>query len=118
MRTLAVAAAIEVIAGLVLIVSPSLAARLILHADLNAAGHVIARMGGMGLLSLGVACWPRSGTPAGKSGTACGLLVYNVLAAILFIYVGIRGMLIGPLLWPVAGLHAMLAILVARVVLF
>jgi hypothetical protein len=38
-----------------------------------------------------------------------------VLAAVFFIYLGIRGELVGPLLWPAAVIHAVIAILLARV---
>jgi hypothetical protein len=115
MRTIAVAAAVEILAGLVLIVSPSLVARLLLHADLNGGGEIVGRVGGFGLLGLGLACWPASAPVSAKSAASRGLLAYNVLAAILFIYLGVRGTLVGALLWPAAVLHAVLAVLLARV---
>jgi hypothetical protein len=117
MKLIAVAAAIEVAAGLILIVSPPLVARLMLNADLNAAGEAIGRVAGFGLLGLGLAGWPASAQADGKSAAVRGLLAYNVLGAIFFIYLGIQGTLVGMLLWPAAILHAVLAILLARVFL-
>jgi hypothetical protein len=117
MKLIAVAAAIEVAAGLILIVSPPLVARLMLNADLNAAGEAIGHVAGFGLLGLGLAGWPASAQADGKSAAVRGLLAYNVLGAIFFIYLGIQGTLVGMLLWPAAVLHTVLAILLARVFL-
>ena len=108
MKLIAVAAAIEVVAGVIFIVSPSLLARLVLNADLNAAGVAVGRVGGFGLLGLGLASWP-------GSAPVRGLLAYNVLAALFFIYLGVQGALVGALLWPVAALHFVLAVLLGRV---
>lgn len=115
MKLIAVAAAVEVAAGLIFIVSPPLVARLILNADLNAAGQAVGRVVGFGLLGLGLACWPGSTPVSGKSAAARGLLAYNLLAAIFFVYLGVQGTMVGMLLWPVAVLHAVLAIALGRV---
>lgn len=115
MKLIAVAAAVEVAAGLIFIVSPPFAVRLILNADLNAAGEAVGRVVGFGLLGLGLACWPGSAPASGKNASVRGLLAYNLLAAIFFIYLGVRGTLVGMLLWPVAVLHAVLAIALGRV---
>jgi hypothetical protein len=115
LKLIAVAAAVEVAAGLIFIVSPSLVVRLILNADLNPAGEAVGRVAGFGLLGLGLACWPGSTPVSGKSAAARGLLAYNLLAAILFIYLGVRGTMVGMLLWPAAVLHAVLAIALGRV---
>ena len=42
------------------------------------------------------------------------MLAYNALAAAFFAYLGIRGHWVGLLLWPAAGLHAVIAILLGR----
>lgn len=114
MKVIAVAAAVEVAAGCVLIVSPPLVAHLVLNGDLNAAGEAIGRIGGFGLLALGAACWPGSFTANGKNGAIRGLLAYNALASLFFIFLGVRAALVGPLLWPAAILHAVLTVLLAR----
>jgi hypothetical protein len=117
MKPIAVAAAVEVAAGLIFIVSPTLVVRLILNTDLNAAGEAVGRVAGFGLLGLGLACWPGSTRVSGKSAAARGLLAYNLLATVFFIYLGVRGTMVGMLLWPAAVLHAVLAIALARVFL-
>jgi hypothetical protein len=114
MKLIAVAAGVEVAAGLIFIISPPLVVRLILNADLNAAGDAVGRVAGFGLLGLGLACWPGSASGSGRNAVR-GLLAYNLLAAILFIYLGVRGTLVGVLLWPAAVLHAGLAIALGRV---
>jgi hypothetical protein len=115
MKLIAVSAAIEIVAGLILILTPPLVARLLLNADLNAAGEAIGRLAGFGLLGLGLAGWPGSAPVSGRSAAVRGLLAYNLLAAILFIDLGIRGTSVGILLWPAAVLHAGLGIALARV---
>jgi hypothetical protein len=109
-KLIAVAAAVEVAAGFIFIVSPSLVVQLILSVDLNPAGEAVGRVAGFGLLGLGLAAWPGSTPVSGKSAAARGLLAYNLLAAILFIYLGVRGTMVGMLLWPAAALHTVLAI--------
>lgn len=108
MKLIAVAAAIELVAGVIFIAAPQLLARLVLNADVNAAGLAVGRVGGFGLLGLGLASWP-------SSAPIRGLLAYNALAALFFIYLGVQGALVGPLLWPAAALHFVLAILLARI---
>jgi hypothetical protein len=115
MTLVTVAAAIEVAAGLIFMLDPPLVARLVLNADLNGAGEALGHVGGFGLLGLGLACWPGSGSGGGRLAAVRGLLAYNLLAAIFFIYLGIRGALVGVLLWPAAALHAVLAVLIGRV---
>lgn len=112
MRLLAVAAAFEIVVGLILMASPALVARLLLGAELAAPGEAIGRVAGFGLLALGLACRPGSALP--NRHTLVGLLTYNVLAAIFFLYLGIRSELIGWLLWPAAAIHAVLSVLLGR----
>jgi hypothetical protein len=114
-RLIATAAAIEAVAGIALAIDPSFFSWLIFGAALPAVGSAVARVGGVGLLALAVACWPLRGvaTPTATR----GLLVYNVLAAIFFLYVGITHQFVGVLLWPAAALHATFSVLLARLVL-
>ena len=113
MRLLALAAGFEIIVGLILVASPSLAARFLLGAELAAPGEAVGRVAGFALLGLGLACWPQ---PASSNRRAlAGLLTYNVLAMTFFLYLGIRNELVGLLLWPAAAAHAMLSVLLARI---
>jgi hypothetical protein len=105
-------AAIEAATGLGLIAVPNLVARLLLGADLADSGIAVARLTGIALVCLALACWP-SGTeatpPAGRA-----LFTYNLLAALYLGYLRVGGGFVGYLLWPAFVLHAVLAVLLAR----
>lgn len=114
MRLINFAAATEAAVGVILVIDPSLVGRLLLGADLSSVAQAVGRIAGFALLALGLACWPGPEPPSRRSAAARGLLAYNVLAAIFFLYLGIGGELVGLLLWPAVALHAALAILLAR----
>jgi hypothetical protein len=107
MKPLTVAAIAEAATGLALVVFPSTVGRLLLGSDLSGVAIPVARVTGIALIALGVACWP--GCTA-----LCGMLTYNALATAFFAYLAIRGHWVGPLLWPAAVLHAVIAILLGR----
>ncbi|MGZ3499502.1 MAG: hypothetical protein ACXWNJ_15735 [Vulcanimicrobiaceae bacterium] len=113
MKLIAFAAAVEAVTGLVLIINPSLVVWLLWSADLSEAGRALGRVAGFSLLALGLACWPGELVSPMRAATR-GLLTYNVLATVLFLYLGVRGELVGPLLWPALVFHAALAILLIR----
>ena len=106
-KLLSLAAIAEAATGLALLVVPSLVGRLLLGAELSGVSIPVARVTGIALVALAVACWP--GCTA-----LCGMLTYNTLAALYFLYLAIRGQWAGPLLWPAVAVHAVLAILLAR----
>jgi hypothetical protein len=114
-RTLVgVSAAIEMATGVALIASPNLVAGILLGADLSAAGAAIGRVGGFGLLCLGLACWPhREGVNARAT---WALLLYNLLAAIYLGYLSVGGLFVSKILWVAFGLHALLTPLFALAV--
>ena len=66
----------------------------------------MARVAGIALSALGVACWP--GTPL------VGLLTYSATVTLYLAYVGFEGSLSGKLLWPAVVLHAVLTALLIR----
>jgi hypothetical protein len=109
MKLLAVCAAFEAITGAILILLPSFVANLLLCTSLTASGQAVGRVAGFALLSLGTACWPRSGSS--KREGAQGLLVYNALVASFLVYLGSETAMRGPLLWPAAVVHVMVSIL-------
>jgi hypothetical protein len=112
-RTLVMlSAAIEAVTGIALIADPSLVARLLLGADLSSSGIAVGRVGGFGLLSLGLASWPRGDNATAHATRA--LFIYNLLAAIYLGYLRVGGSFAGYLLWPACALHAVLALLFAR----
>jgi hypothetical protein len=108
MKTLLTFAAIaEAATGLALLVLPSPVGRLLFGAELTGVAVPIARVLGIALIALAVACWP------GRT-ALCGMLTYSLLATAFLAYLGIRGNWVGPLLWPAIALHALLTILLAR----
>jgi hypothetical protein len=113
MRLVKVASAFEAITGIVLVADPSLLAWLLLGATLAAPGVAVARLAGFALLALGLACWPARNAKA-RSAPTRGLFVYNLLAALFFLYLGIAHELVGILLWPAAAVHAILSVLLGR----
>jgi len=106
-KVLLLAAVSETATGLALLIVPSLVGRLLLGAELTGVSVPVARVTGIALIALAVACWP------GRT-ALCGMLTYSVLATAFLAYLGIRGHWVGPLLWPAVAAHAVLTILLAR----
>jgi len=104
---LAVAATLEAVTGLSLVIAPRIV-RFLLGTDISGAALVIARMGGLGLLSLGVACWPRI---EGTIPRLRAMLIYNLLATAYLGYLRFSSQSVGKLLLPALAVHAVLAIL-------
>jgi hypothetical protein len=103
----------ESLTGLMLIVSPSALASLLLASSLDApASLIVGRVAGAGLLSLGLACWfARSDeTSRATTGLMRAMLVYNVAASLILAYAGVIVGLSGALLWPAILAHLALAI--------
>ena len=105
-------AAIEAVTGVALIADPSLVARVLLGAGLSGAGIAVGRVGGLGLLSLGLACWP--GRDVATAPATRALFTYNLLAAAYLGYLRVGAGFDSYLLWPACALHALLAVLLAR----
>lgn len=99
-------------AGLGLLLAPSALASLLFGAPLTDGGLVIARLGGGGLLALGIACWSARNTPSTPAGrgVAGAFLVYNVVASATLAAAcsGLTGP--GPLILGAAILHGLLAV--------
>ena len=107
-KLLPITALAEAATGLALLVVPSLAGRMLLGTELSGVSIVIARVAGIALIALGVACWP--GATA-----LVGMLTYSALATLYLGCVAVGGEFVGPLLWPAVVLHAVLTLLLARV---
>ena len=107
-----VSAAIEIATGIALVASPSTVAGVLLGASLSGAGAAVGRVGGLGLLSLGLACWPNREEVAPRAVGA--LTTYNLLAAFYLGYLCIGGVFVSKILWLAFILHALLAVLLTR----
>jgi hypothetical protein len=104
---LAFTAIAEAATGMALMVVPAIAGRLLLGAELSGVAVVVARVAGIALIALGVACLP------GRT-ALCGMWTYNALVTAYLAWLGIRGEWVGALLWPAVVLHAVLTILLGR----
>ena len=108
-RVLIVAAVSEAATGAALLVVPSLVGQLLFGAELTGLTIPVARVTGIALIALGVACWP--GPPL------VGMLTYSTVVTLYLAYIGFAGGLTGILLWPAVVLHLTLTALLARLAL-
>src|ERR1700757_687281 len=112
MRWIVVVPALEAVAtSLVLILAPSLFGWLVLDAELSEAGQALGRLAGIVLLAFGLACWPAPAAANQATSAIRALMIYNLLAAIYLLYLGVSSKLVGMLLWPALVLHAILTML-------
>jgi hypothetical protein len=105
-KVLVFAAVSEASTGLALLIVPSLVGRLLLGEELTGVAMPVARVAGIALIALGVACWP--GPPL------VGMLTYSAAVTLYLAYVGFAGGMSGMLLWPAVVLHVILTALLAR----
>ena len=100
------AAVAEVATGLALLIVPSLVGQLLLGEGLTGVAIPVARVTGIALIGLAVACWP--GPPL------VGMLIYSAAVASYLAYLGFAAGLTGIFLWPAVALHAILSVLIGR----
>jgi len=100
------AAVSEAATGAALLIVPSLVGQLLLGAELTGIVVPVARVAGIALIALGIACWP--GTPL------VGMLTYSASVTLYLAYLGFAGGMNGVLLWPAVILHVILTALLAR----
>ena len=105
-RALVIAAVSEAATGVALLIVPSLVGQLLFGAELTGIAITVARVTGIALIALGIACWP--GTPL------VGMLTYSAAVTLYLAYVGFAGGLTGILLWPAVILHVILTALLTR----
>ena len=105
-KVLIFAAVSEVVTGLALLIVPSLVGQLLLGEELTGVAIPVARVAGIALIALGIACWP--GPPL------VGMLTYSAIVTLYLAYLGFAGGLTGVLLWPAVALHVVLSILLGR----
>ena len=105
---LVVTAIVEAGTGLALVMVPSVVTTILLGATLDPpVALVVARIAGVALLSLGVACWLASREEPSRvaRGLIAAMLLYNVAVPAVLVLAGLYG--IG--LWPVVLAHVVLA---------
>jgi hypothetical protein len=102
---LAFAAIAETATGLTLPIAPSLVTQLLFGQELTGVAISVARVTGIALIGLGVACWP--GPPL------AGMLIYGTMVTLYLAYASLADGFSGILLWPAVALHAILSALLA-----
>jgi len=102
-RVLIFAAVGEAATGVALLIVPSLVGWLLLGEELTGIAIPVARVAGIALIALGVACWP--GPPR------VGMLTYSLAVTLYLACLGFAGGLTGILLWPAVVLHLILTAL-------
>jgi hypothetical protein len=105
-KVLIFAAVGEAATGLALLIVPSLVGQLLLGEELTGVAIPVARVAGIALIALGIACWP--GPPL------VGMLIYSTVVTLLLAYFGFAGGLTDVFLWPAVVLHAVLSIFIGR----
>jgi hypothetical protein len=105
-KVLIFAAVAEAVTGLALLIAPALVGLLLFGQEFSGVTVPAARVTGIALIGLGVACWP--GPPL------VGMLTYSVAVTLYLAYVGFVDGLTGVFLWPAVALHAVLSIFLAR----
>jgi len=105
-RVLVLAAVGEAATGLALLIVPSLVGRVLFGEELTGVAIPVARVAGIALIALGIACWP--GPPL------VGMLTYSAAVTLYLAYVGLAGSMTGILLWPAVVLHVILTALLTR----
>ena len=105
-NALTFAAVAETATGLALLIAPSLVVQLLLGEQLTGVAIPVARVAGIALIGLGIACWP--GPPL------VGMLTYSALVTLYLGYLRFAGGFAGVLLWPVVALHLILTALLTR----
>src|SRR5262245_66040644 len=81
----------EIVTGLALLIVPSLVGQLLLNEEFADITIPVARVTGLALIGLGLACWP--GPPI------LGMLVYSKLVMLYLAYIGFAGDFLGVFLW-------------------
>jgi hypothetical protein len=104
-KVLNFAAVAEAATGLALLMVPALVGKLLLGEPLTGVAIPVARVAGIALIALGIACRP--GPPI------VGMLTYGSLVTLYLAYLGFVGFA-GVLLWPAVALHLVLTALLAR----
>lgn len=105
-KVLILAAVGEAATGLALLIVPSLVGQLLFGEALIGVAMPVARVAGIALIALGVACWPGM--------QRVGMLTYGAAVTLYLAYLGLAGGSSGILLWPAVALHAILTALLTR----
>jgi len=90
-RLLSVGGVLESVVGVGLLIDPAGGASALFGSSMEGPGVAIGRIGGGGLLALGIACWLARKTPTAPAsvGVAWAYLAYNVLTCATLAWTGV-----------------------------
>jgi len=108
-KVLIFAAIGEAVTGVALLLVPLLVGQLLFGVELTGIAIPVARVLGIALVALSVACYPGEAASRGFY----GMLTYSLLATVYLVYLGLAGEWVGSLLWPAAAIHAVSTFLLA-----
>jgi hypothetical protein len=110
---LTVTALIELGTGLVMVTFPSLLIRLLLGSPINTpVEYTLARVAGVAILSLAVACWlaRNDGQSSAARGLVSAMVLYNTAIVLVLVYAALGLALSCFGLWLVVLLHMAMAV--------
>lgn len=110
---LTVSSIIEFPTAVILLVFPSLIAKLLFGTSLDTPiALIVARVAGAAILALAVACWfaRKEGNNSAVNGLVVAMLLYNSSITLLLIYAALVLSLSGIGLWPVTLTHAAMSV--------
>lgn len=110
-RLLTIAAVVECIVGLALVVLPGRIIALLLGVEPNVQGEMIGRLTGVALVAVGAACGGAAADTGGaaQSATIAAITLYNAGAGALLLLYAATGNAVGPVVWAVGALHVAFA---------
>jgi hypothetical protein len=103
---LIVAAAAEAVTGVALVVTPSLISQLLLGEPIAGTALQLARVTGIALIGLAIAC--------SRLSPSVGMFVYSAGVGLYLAYLGLFEHAAGLLLWPAVAAHLLLAVFLSR----
>lgn len=110
-RLLIATAMMETLAGVGLMSAPVTIARLLLGAEIDAPGIVVARVAGAALFTIGILCWIASSNRTGSAPSLLSaLLFYNIAVITALLHAHLSLHLSGIGLWPLVSVHVALAV--------
>jgi hypothetical protein len=113
-KLLGLAAILEAVTGLALMIHPALIAQVLFGDGVSGAGMALSRVAGVALLVLGVACWPGQEPGGGGARVFRAMLTYSLLVTIYLVYLGGIAHLAAILLWPAVAVHVVFMPLLVR----
>lgn len=116
---LIVTALFEGLVGIGLFLTPVLVASTLLNTPLDTPGGLVAaRLAGAAIIALAICCWQaRDSQPTRAAiGIVAAMLFYNIAAAALLAYAGVRLGLESVFIWPAIVVHSILGVWCAALV--